>query len=99
MKFLGVSIVAMATLLSVAPVSLRSIPGSGIPFSIGVASAEAAELNLPSRQRVGFRSRYYARYSRLYDPYCGGPYVGGGFNGGTYYGGPWIDLRCYGNVY
>jgi len=99
MRFLSASLVAVAAVLCVTPLSLRSTPGHSISLSVTVDSAEAAELNLPARPRTG--GGRYSRYaaSRLYDLYCDGPYVGGGFNGGTYYGGPWIDLRCYGAVH
>ena len=102
MRSLSVGVAAAVALLCLAPVSVRSTYGNSISLSFVVDSAEAAELSIPARRRAGGGqySRYNsARYSRLYDPYCGGPYVGGGFNGGTYYGGPWIDLRCFGNVY
>ena len=100
MRFPSVGTFAVAVVLCVAPLSLRSPQNGNVSLSIAFDSARAAELNVPVRNRNAVRySHRIARYSRLYDPYCGGPYVGGGFNGGTYYGGPWIDLRCYGSVY
>ena len=101
MRIMCVSVFAVAAFLCATPASLHWSQGDGLSLSATLDTAEAAELNIPNRHhRSASRHGYHtARYSRLYDPYCGGPYVGGGFNGGTYWGGPWMDLRCYGNVY
>jgi hypothetical protein len=91
---------AMAALLCATPLTLQGSQGRGV--SLSISSAKAADLELRiHHHRTAYR-HHYARYSRLYNPWCDGPYTGGGigdFNGGTYYGGPWIDLRCYDGVY
>jgi hypothetical protein len=100
MKSLSVGVLAVAALLCTTPLSVRWSHGNERSVSVVFDTADAAELNLSVRHhRTAVRYGYGAYYSRLYDPYCNGPYTGGGWNGGTYYGGPWIDLRCYGNVY
>ena len=97
MRTMSVSAFAVAAFLCATPVSLHWSHGDNL--SAALDTAGAAELNVPTHRSAHRRVYHTARYSRLYDPHCGGPYVGGGFNGGTYYGGPWIDLRCYGGVY
>lgn len=100
MRISSVGACAIAALLCATPLTLQGSQGNGV--SLSMASARAADLELRiHHHRTAYR-HHYARYSRLYNPWCDGPYTGGGigdFNGGTYYGGPWIDLRCYGGVY
>jgi hypothetical protein len=96
MKSLSLGTFAVAALLCMTPISLHGSHGNDLSVTVAVDSADAADLSVPVRHH---RAARYGYYSRLYDPYCSGPYTGGGWNGGTYYGGPWIDLRCYGNVY
>ena len=81
-----------ATLLSTTPLAVHWSPSHGA--SLGVATAKAAELDVPAPRAYRHARRHYR--TALYDPFCGGPYVGPGWNGGTYWGGPWMDLRCYG---
>jgi hypothetical protein len=103
MKSPNFGAVAVAAVLCAMPISLSWSRGNDISsFSIsaGLDAADAADLSLPIRHhRAAVRYRYRGHYARLYNPYCNGPYTGGGFNGGTYYGGPWMDLRCYRDVY
>ncbi|WP_213769651.1 hypothetical protein [Bradyrhizobium sp. dw_78] len=103
MKISSIGTFAIAALLCTAPFSLHGSQGNGMPLSVSVTSAEAADLDLQARPyRSAHHHRSY-RYSRLYNPpYCNGPYTGGGIgdiNGSTYYGGPWIELHCFGGVY
>jgi hypothetical protein len=98
MKSLNVGAFAVAAILCVTPVSLRSSHDNSAVYSLSVvfSSAEAADLEIPVRHH---RAGHRAYYAGLYNPYCNGPYTGGGWNGGTYYGGILMDLRCYGGVY
>ncbi len=96
--FTKISALALATLLTAVPVSLRpseTIGGGG--FTVTLNKATAADLEI-SRRRTAVVKRRYVRVARVYDAVCDGPYVGGGWNGGTYYGGPFMDVRCYGQI-
>ena len=100
MRLPSAGVVAIAALLCATPLALQGQQGHGM--SLSIASAKAADLEIPSRHHRTSYRHHYSRYSRLYNPWCDGPYTGGGigdFYGSTYYGGPWIDLRCYGGVY
>jgi len=101
MRRLSAGVIAIATILSITPLSLRWSHGNDISISTVVDSAAAADMDLPVRhQRHAYRHGYYAvASSRTYSLLCDGPYMGGGFNGGTYFGGAFMDRRCYGYGY